>query len=575
MKKLFLSIFLSFATIFSPVMTMATTIVIQPGDTLSALAKTYNTSVQSLVETNQIQNPDLIRVGQTLEVDELLGAAIPTVIAGYQDSIASRLNPSGTSFTLVRGTDKQSRSLNGFYGFVLDEGSTTEEFMTANCVATACTIVTRGIDVVDGETSVTALKTDHRRGASAKITNYPQLAILSRILNGLESASSTFSFGDGNTTSTANKCLRADNGTASLPKICYNETLAKWQFSDDGVSTITFATSSASGLSASTTRSIVFTDSKVVLNASSSRGLLQDTTAGTYNGYLYLNASTTQGLKFGATLGDLQFDQAAALNLTGNVTSSGTFRVGTPVSVNDAIPKVYADNGFYFLPATTTADQTVTAGRAIFATSTGYGAQTNTSAVSSTFLYIGLAATGGTNGQTITYTRAGGINCSQSGLTPGADYFLNGTAGQISLTPATNHVRIGRALTATCIQLDTPYMRYSGSTTFSGTGSTYIQTAFYPSKITLAVKNPATNNVGASFSVSGGGFNQYTVGLGGGGLASSGDATDGEEWNCKDTASGTVYAAGTVSAKSSSGMTLTESTHPSGTTTVYYSVENF
>jgi lysozyme len=41
---------------------------VKPGDTLSAIAKRYNTTVQNLVKLNNIKNPDLILVGQKLRV---------------------------------------------------------------------------------------------------------------------------------------------------------------------------------------------------------------------------------------------------------------------------------------------------------------------------------------------------------------------------------------------------------------------------------------------------------------------------------------------------------------------------
>nr|WP_228485740.1 LysM domain-containing protein [Anoxybacillus caldiproteolyticus] len=38
------------------------------GDTLTAIAKKYNTTVQNLVKLNKIKNPDLILVGQKLRL---------------------------------------------------------------------------------------------------------------------------------------------------------------------------------------------------------------------------------------------------------------------------------------------------------------------------------------------------------------------------------------------------------------------------------------------------------------------------------------------------------------------------
>lgn len=42
--------------------------IVQPGDTLSSIAATYNTTLDTLLELNQIPNPDLIAAGQIIEL---------------------------------------------------------------------------------------------------------------------------------------------------------------------------------------------------------------------------------------------------------------------------------------------------------------------------------------------------------------------------------------------------------------------------------------------------------------------------------------------------------------------------
>jgi flagellum-specific peptidoglycan hydrolase FlgJ len=42
--------------------------IVQKGDTLSEIAKRYNTTVQNLVKLNNLKNPDLIKVGQKLRL---------------------------------------------------------------------------------------------------------------------------------------------------------------------------------------------------------------------------------------------------------------------------------------------------------------------------------------------------------------------------------------------------------------------------------------------------------------------------------------------------------------------------
>ena len=114
------------------------------------------------------------------------GITIPSLVALFETSLQSKITASATSMTLVSGTTKNGTTLSGTYGFIIDEGSADEEFVLGTCADTACTSLTRGISVLDGKTSVYSLIQPHRRGASVKITNYPQLAILTRILNGDE-----------------------------------------------------------------------------------------------------------------------------------------------------------------------------------------------------------------------------------------------------------------------------------------------------------------------------------------------------------------------------------------------------
>ena len=51
---------------------------VKSGDTLSEIAKEKNTSVEKIVELNKIENPDLIKVGQILELDEEKNSEVST-----------------------------------------------------------------------------------------------------------------------------------------------------------------------------------------------------------------------------------------------------------------------------------------------------------------------------------------------------------------------------------------------------------------------------------------------------------------------------------------------------------------
>lgn len=139
-----------------------------------------------------------------------LGATIPTVAALFESSLASKVTSSATTMTLVSGVDKQSVALSGTYGFIIDEGSSNQEFVLCTATGTALSACTRGISVTDGKTGVSALQSEHRRGASVKVTDYPQLAIISRMLDGRESVPHLLTYTSGT----------ACDGTASNSAIC-------------------------------------------------------------------------------------------------------------------------------------------------------------------------------------------------------------------------------------------------------------------------------------------------------------------------------------------------------------------
>ncbi|RKX72457.1 hypothetical protein DRP43_00735 [candidate division TA06 bacterium] len=159
------------------------------------------TKIVTILTTAVISIAGLFGLNQPAQAP--LGAQIPKVVAVFETSLASKITDSATSMTLVSATDKAGNPLSGYMCFVLDEGTASEEFVCGTASSTSVTGMIRGIDPVDGDLEVEALKEEHRRGASVKVTNYPQLAILSRILNGeetlpniIEYSTSSLSFTD-------------------------------------------------------------------------------------------------------------------------------------------------------------------------------------------------------------------------------------------------------------------------------------------------------------------------------------------------------------------------------------------
>lgn len=134
---------------------------------------------------------DFYRLEEDVSVSkaqQMLGAtdAIPTVVALFETSLASAISSSATTMTLTSATDKAGTTLaSSTYAFIIDENSSSEEMVLADCTGTACTNITRGINPLTGTSTTASLQKSHRRGASVKITDGPQLMILSRIMNGI------------------------------------------------------------------------------------------------------------------------------------------------------------------------------------------------------------------------------------------------------------------------------------------------------------------------------------------------------------------------------------------------------
>ncbi len=71
---------------------------VQSGDTLSAIAKKYNTTVAELVKHNELSNPDLIRVGEDIEIPIVVSGPAPKPVV--QTSSTPRPQVQGTQLAI-------------------------------------------------------------------------------------------------------------------------------------------------------------------------------------------------------------------------------------------------------------------------------------------------------------------------------------------------------------------------------------------------------------------------------------------------------------------------------------------
>ena len=165
-------------------------------------------------------------LGYSPESETPMGTEIPVVVALFKTTLAVKITSAGTSMTLTSGTTKDTTTLSGFYGFIIDEGTASEEFVTASCTDTACSSMTRGISAITGNTEVGALKKAHRRGGSVKITNHPVLAIMARIMNGDETFPNTLKYASNPSFASSTAIVDKNYSDTTFVGLTGNQTIA-------------------------------------------------------------------------------------------------------------------------------------------------------------------------------------------------------------------------------------------------------------------------------------------------------------------------------------------------------------
>jgi hypothetical protein len=111
---------------------------------------------------------------------------LPKIEAKFETTLAAKLASDGTSFTLTGHTDKNGAELSGLYSFLIDGENSSAEYITGTVSNGTVTITGRGLDYEDGVTEREALKFEHTRGASVKITDFPVLGQIRNKLAGTE-----------------------------------------------------------------------------------------------------------------------------------------------------------------------------------------------------------------------------------------------------------------------------------------------------------------------------------------------------------------------------------------------------
>jgi len=292
--------------------------------------------------------------------EDIAGATIPKVVAKFETSLSSGITSSDTSMTLVKGTDAAGNALSGYTCFVIDEGTSSEEFVCGTASSTSITSLLRGIDPVDGDLEVSGLKMSHRRGASVKITDHPSLSIALRVLNGDETIPNVIKY-NAPKTFTASSSLVDKNyvdniaiaggvvATESVPGISILSTQSQISL---GTATTTYSGTDYSLIpqnryfnatsTATTTVPVTKTGGKL------SQGFLDLTESFSFSGGLTSSATTT--LTSTTTISG-NTTLSATTTISGNATFNGsttfnnipTLPSSNPTSDNQAVRKAYVD----------------------------------------------------------------------------------------------------------------------------------------------------------------------------------------------------------------------------------------
>ena len=246
------------------------------------------TSEQNAELLFRLQNPPPSALKSPAQ-DGLLGVS---VITNYRSQLRSPMTSSQTtvpvaSLLTTDGTTITTALLDGVVYLTAAPGASNQEIIKCTAVtATDFTGCTRGLAFSGtSETSVSDNRKPHSAGTVVVMSNvhyvFNRLLDADRttaqsIASDITFSTGTIYLGDG--TTTKNKSIRANNGDANLPFLRYNEGLSQWQFSDDGVNTINFATNTGAGLAASSTAGIGITNSEIFAKLKNNGGLEFDGT---------------------------------------------------------------------------------------------------------------------------------------------------------------------------------------------------------------------------------------------------------------------------------------------------------
>ena len=380
-----------------------------------------------------------------------VGSSLPSGVAVFETSLQSAITSTASSMELVANSVRGGGSLSGFQCFTLDEGTSIREDVCGTVSGTTVSGMTRGIDPITATSTNATLQFSHRRGTQVKQTDFPLLQLMRNQLSGSETI--------------ANPLFYATHPTFISGTQIVDKTYA------DGLSFNGVATSSESNFGG------VWLGTKLQQASSTDGGVNKPYVLQTKNATSTCN-SGLGGLFALITRNDNTIDPScisasSSYAWTGNNTFSGaqtfsgqnTFNATTTVATTTINGSMFGGNIVNNLTAGMTITGEATPQAVMIATTTGQVSLSQAN-VASTTDFVGFAINNSTLGG-IAYIQTDGV-VKFSGLTAGADYYVQNTAGTIGTSMGTNEIYVGRAISTTqLLILKNRSMQYSGSSAMS------------------------------------------------------------------------------------------------------------
>lgn len=123
---------------------------------------------------------------------------IPQTAAFFETYTIAAIGTGDTSFTMASDLTTAGIPLvNGYYSFVLEQGTSQQEIVEGNVSGTVVSNLIRGIDPQNPDATDSALIFSHSRAADVKITDYSFIGHVSNILQGSDTFPNILSYAAG------------------------------------------------------------------------------------------------------------------------------------------------------------------------------------------------------------------------------------------------------------------------------------------------------------------------------------------------------------------------------------------